>query len=57
MPEGTTKQVSSRPTIGKMIFSFCDTTRAGFILMRRSSLVVKRRMIGGWMSGIKAIYE
>ncbi len=47
MPEGTTKQVSSNPTIGKMIFSLWATARAGFILITRSFLVVSNRMIGG----------
>ncbi len=47
MPDGTTKHVSIMPTMGKIIFSFCDTARAGFILMRRSFLVVKSRMSGG----------
>lgn len=34
---------------------FGDTSRAGFILMRRSFLVVSRRIKGGWMSGTKAM--
>ena len=55
IPEGTTKQVSRSPTMGKMIFSFCDTARAGFIFINRSCLVVSSRMIGGWMSGTKAM--
>ena len=53
--DGTTKQVRSKPTIGNMIFSFCDTARAGFILITRSFFVVSRRMIGGWISGTRAI--
>ena len=55
MPEGTTKQVSSMPTMGKIIFSFCDTARAGFILIRRSFLVVNRRISGGWITGTRAM--
>ena len=31
-PDGTTKQVRSIPTMGNMIFSFCDTARAGDIV-------------------------
>ena len=45
--EGTKKQVRIRPKIGKIIFSVWLTVRAGFILMRRSFLVVSNRMIGG----------
>ena len=55
IPEGTTKQVRSRPTIGKMIFSLWATARAGFIFMRRSFLVVSNRMMGGWITGTRAI--
>ena len=46
-PLGTTKQVRIRPKIGKRIFSVCDTLRAGFMRMRRSFLVVSRRITGG----------
>ena len=49
------KQVSMRPTIGKMIFSVWLTTRAGFIFIRRSFSLVKRRINGGWMSGMRAM--
>ncbi len=54
-PEGTTKQVRSMPTMGKMIFSFWLTARAGFILMRRSFFVVNRRISGGWITGTRAM--
>lgn len=43
--DGTRKQVSSRPTMGKMIFSVCDTTRGGRMRIRRSFFVVSRRMM------------
>ena len=56
-PEGTRKHVSNRPTMGKMTFSVCDTTRGGFMRMRRSCLVVSRRMMGGWITGTNAMYE
>jgi len=45
------------PTMGKMIFSFCDTARAGFILMSRSFFVVNRRISGGCITGTRAMYE
>ncbi|OAV72094.1 hypothetical protein Barb6_01271 [Bacteroidales bacterium Barb6] len=54
-PEGTRKQVSSKPTIGKMIFSVEETTLAGFMRMTRSFLVVSRRMKGGCMIGTNAM--
>ena len=57
IPEGTTKQVRIMPTMGKMIFSFCDTARAGFILMSRSFFVVNRRISGGCITGTRAMYE
>ena len=54
-PEGTTKHVRSMPTMGNMIFSFCDTARAGFIRIRRSFFVVNRRINGGWITGTRAM--
>ena len=54
-PEGTTKQVRSMPTMGKMIFSFCETARAGFIFIRRSLRVVRSFMIGGCITGTSAM--
>ncbi len=53
--EGTMKVVMSSPMMGKRMRSVCDTVRAGFILMMRSFLVVSRRMMGGWMSGTRAM--
>ena len=53
--DGTRKQVSSRPTMGKMIFSVCDTARAGFMRMSFSFFVVRARMMGGWMMGTRAM--
>ena len=54
-PEGTRKQVNNKPMMGNITFSVCDTTRGGFIRIRRSCFVVSRRMTGGWITGTKAI--
>ena len=43
--------------IGNTIFSVLETCRSCSILTSRSFLVVSRRMIGGWISGMSAIYE
>ena len=56
-PEGTRKQVSSKPRMGKITFSVCETTRGGFMRIRRSCLVVSKRITGGWITGTKAMYE
>ena len=42
--------------MGKMIRSRRDTCRDGFIRIRRSCLVVSSFMIGGWMTGTRAMY-
>ena len=55
IPEGTMKAVSRKPIIGKSFFSVGDTGRGGFMRMRRSFLVVSRRMIGGWITGTSAM--
>ena len=55
--DGLMKVVSNKPTIGKMTFSVLPTIRGSFIFIKRSSLVVSKRMIGGWMTGTKAMYE
>ena len=46
-PEGTINVVSSNPMMGKRMRSVWLTSRAGFILMTRSFLVVSRRIKGG----------
>ena len=56
-PEGTMNVVSSRPIMGKSMRSVWLTWRAGFMRMRRSFLVVSRRMSGGWITGTRAMYE
>ena len=44
-----------KATIGKIIFSFLETTRGGFMWIFLSFSVVKRYMIGGWITGTSAI--
>jgi len=44
-----------RTRIGKMIFSSLETGLSCCILINLSSLVVRARMIGGWMMGTKAM--
>ena len=56
-PEGTMKVVSSKPIIGNRMRSVWLTWRGAFILMTRSFLVVSRRMIIGWITGTRAMYE
>ena len=41
--------------MGKMTFSALETLRSWPILMTRSFLVVRAFMMGGWMSGIRAM--
>ena len=53
--DGTTKVVSNKPMIGKRIFSVVDTWRGGFMWIRRSFLVVNRRITGGWITGTRAM--
>src|SRR5699024_2063735 len=45
--EGISKLTNKVTTIGKMIFSFCDTGRACFITVVLSFSVVNARIIGG----------
>ena len=52
---GTMKAVMRKPTMGKMIFSFWLTTRGAGILMRRSLSVVRRSMMGFWITGTRAM--
>ena len=57
IPDGTINAVSKKPIIGNNFFSVWETARGGFILMRRSLLVVSNLMIGGWITGTNAMYE
>ncbi len=52
---GEIKVVTTKATSGKMIFSFLDTTLSAFMRIRRSFLVVSSLMIGGWITGTKAM--
>lgn len=49
--------VNNKPTIGKIIFSVCETALGGFIRIRRSFFVVSKRINGGWIIGTNAMYE
>jgi len=57
MEAGARKQQSKTPTAGKITRSLLDTSRSSVILISLSSRVVKSLMIGGWITGIRAIYE
>ena len=43
--------------IGNRIFSSLETGRSWVMTTERSFLVVRARIIGGWMMGTSAIYE
>ena len=49
------KAVMRNPTIGKTIFSCCETALGAFILMSLSFFVVRSLMIGGWITGTRAM--
>ena len=53
--DGTSSATKAVTAIGKMIFSFLETVRRESMRMRRSFLVVSARMMGGWMTGTRAI--
>ena len=55
IPDGTMKAVSRKPMIGKSFFSTGETGRGGFMRIRRSFFVVSSRMIGGCITGTRAI--
>ena len=44
-----------KATMGKMIFSRCETSRGGFMRISRSLRVVKSFITGGWMTGTRAM--
>ena len=48
---------SPNTTSGKTIFSRFETSRSCFISILRSASVVKSFIIGGWITGTRAIYE
>ncbi|MPN45336.1 hypothetical protein SDC9_192903 [bioreactor metagenome] len=53
--EGSRMAHAVRTVSGKRIFSSFETGLSCCILINRSSLVVRARMIGGWMMGTKAM--
>ena len=55
--EGSSRITKVLTTIGKIIFSVFDTSRACTILTLRILSVVMSFMMGGCMSGISAMYE
>jgi hypothetical protein len=52
---GDIKVVSNNPMIGNRIFSSLETDLGGFIFICRSFLLVSSFMIGGWITGTRAI--
>ncbi len=54
---GTSRITKIVTRMGKMIFSVLETGRSCVILTLRISLVVSSFIMGGWISGISAIYE
>ena len=53
--EGTSRATNTVTMMGKMIFSRRETSRRGRMTIRRSSAVVRARMMGGWMTGTRAM--
>ena len=53
--DGTSIATKTVTTIGKRIFSVFETGRSSFILIIRSSFVVSAFIIGGWITGTRAI--
>ena len=54
---GASKVQIRKAAIGKMIRSRRETFREGFMRIKRSSRVVSSRMMGGWITGTRAMYE
>ncbi len=52
---GAMNEHTARPTMGKRIFCSGVAAGAGFIRIRRSFRVVSRRMMGGWITGTRAM--
>ena len=55
--DGNNRDVNSTTAIGKTIFSVLDTFLNCPIFTALSFWVVRALIIGGWIKGIKAIYE
>ena len=55
MASGTMRATTMVTTMGKSTFSFLLTGRSCFMVMARSSLVVRAFMTGGWITGTRAI--
>ena len=53
--EGRSRETKMVTTMGNTIFSAWETGRSCFMTMQRSSLVVRARMMGGWITGTRAI--
>jgi len=53
--EGTSRATNTVTTMGKKIFSFLLTSRRGFMTIWRSSLVVSAFIMGGWITGTRAM--
>ena len=53
--EGSSRLTIMVTAMGKMIFSFLETGRSCSITMERSFLVVRARMMGGWITGTSAM--
>ena len=55
IPDGTMNAVIRNPITGNIFFSPEVTARGAFILMSLSLCVVRSFIIGGWITGTKAI--
>ncbi|SCJ53256.1 Uncharacterised protein [uncultured Blautia sp.] len=53
--EGTSRATNTVTTMGNTIFSFLETSRRGFITILRSSSVVSSFIMGGWITGTRAM--
>ncbi len=53
--EGSMKDTKIVTTMGNRIFSVFETGRSCFIFILRSSEVVRAFMMGGWMTGTRAM--
>ena len=53
--EGTSRATKMVTTMGKTIFSVLETSRRGFMTIWRSFFVVSSFMMGGWITGTRAM--
>ena len=53
--EGSNRETKMVTTMGNTIFSALETGRSCFMTIRRSALVVSAFMMGGWITGTRAI--